>query len=393
MKYYLITIARTILFGVLLISCSSNYEIKNERPAKTSEAKLKQTTINVYIENSGSMDGYMHPSSEFKNDLYSYISAISSEVKQLNLNYLNSAVIKINQDPETFFANLTPASFKVAGLDRSHSEIVKMFKDMFKKMDKNTISIFASDCILDVPKGNAKDYFESRRTTLRDVAAKCLSKDKNFAFEIFSSESSFNGFLYPYQSKPVPFKGKRPYYVWIFGPKQLIGALNLRVSPYESFRTGGIKNSAAFADCGQMPYALSLKGKEGNPIKIHGKKKEFDVLVDLSSSLLSEDAISDLSSYTYADTKATVESVGKIKDKQSSFTHFMHVRFNNASKPVKQSIALPMNIEPKWAETLNDDSIGVDTQKTYGIKYLIYAVSDAYKNATPAQIQFVISKK
>ena len=52
-----------------------------------------------------------------------------------------------------------------------------------------------------------------------------------------------------------------------------------------------------------------------------------------------------------------------------------------------------MNYEPRWAESLNDDSIGVDTKKTYGIKYLIYAVSDAYKNASPAQIQFVINKK
>lgn len=71
----------------------------------------------------------------------------------------------------------------------------------------------------------------------------------------------------------------------------------------------------------------------------------------------------------------------------------MTVKFSNVSKPIKQSIALPINLEPKWAESLNDDSIGVNTQKTYGIKYLIYAISDAYKNATPAQIQFVINKK
>ena len=126
---------------------------------------------------------------------------------------------------------------------------------------------------------------------------------------------------------------------------------------------------------------------------LHGKKKEFDILVDMSSSLLSDEQITDNSSYSYADAKASVDAVGKITDKQSVYTHFMHIKFNNASKPIKQIISISMNNEPRWAESLNDDSIGVDTKKTYGIKYLIYAVSDAYKNASPAQIQFVINKK
>ena len=394
MKKDLITFIQIVLFGVLLSSCNSQYEVKNEHAVSAPKVDLKEITVNVYIENSGSMDGYMLPESEFKNDLYSYISAISNVVKQTNLNYINSVPRKINKDPETFFANLNPASFKAEGLDRSHSEIVNMFKEMFNSMGTRSISIFASDCILDVKKGeDAKKYFENRRTTLRDLIARYLNKNKDFSIEIFSSESRFNGYLFPYQSKPIPFNGKRPYYVWVFGPKDIIGALNLKVSPYESFRTGGIKNSAAFADCGQMPFALSLKAKEGNFIMIHGKKKEFDILVDMSTSLLSDKQIIDNGSYTYADAKAFVDAVGKIADKQSAYTHYMHIKFNNASKPIKQVITIPMNNEPRWAESLNDDSIGVNTKKTYGIKYLIYAVSDAYKNASPAQIQFVINKK
>ena len=394
MRKNLLTIVQIVLLGVLLSSCNSQYEVKNEHAVSAPKVDLKEVTVNVYIENSGSMDGYMLPESEFKNDLYSYISAISNKVKTTNLNYLNSAVIRIPKNPEPFSGNLNPTSFKAEGLNRSHSEIVDMFKEMLNRMGENTISIFASDCILDVGSGgDAKKYFENRRTTLRDTIARYLNKNKDFAVEILCSESQFNGYLYPYQSKPIPFNGKRPYYVWVFGPKDIIGALNLSVSPYESFRTGGIKNSAAFADCGQMPFVLSLKAKEGNSIMLHGKKKEFDILVDMSSSLLSDEQITDNSSYSYADAKASVDAVGKITDKQSVYTHFMHIKFNNASKPIKQIISISMNNEPRWAESLNDDSIGVDTKKTYGIKYLIYAVSDAYKNASPAQIQFVINKK
>ena len=395
MKYLTYTI---ILFACIIVltvftNCSHDYEIKNENPVSPTQVDLKSAVVNVYIENSGSMDGYMHPSSEFKNDLYSYISGISSKVKITNLNYISSAIVRINQDPETFFANLNPTSFKMSGLNTKHSEIVNMFKEILAKTGPDTISIFASDCILDVTGGDAKDFFESRRTTLRDIIANKLGKDKDFSVEIFSCESSFDGYLYPYQSSPVAYKGKRPYYVWIFGPKNLIGALNEKVSPFESFRTGGIKNSASFADCGQMPYTLNLLSQEGNTLTIRGKMLEFDVLANLSSALLNDNVISKVESYSYTDSKASVVETGRIEDKQSPYTHYMHIKFNNTSKPIKQSIALPMNIEPKWAENLNDDSVGIEKNKTYGIKYLIYAVSDAYKSATPAQIQFVINKK
>ena len=376
-----------------LAGCAKKYEVKNETPVSPPKAELKKVTVNIYIENSGSMDGYMHPSSEFRNDLYSYTCAIANEVKETKLNYINSQIRPINQKPEPFFAALNPNSFKAAGLDRSHSEIVDMFKEILGKMDKNSISIFASDCILDVKGDDAAHWFESKRTTLRDTLSKHLTLNKDFAIEIFCCESSFEGNLYPTNSAPVQIKGKRPYYVWVLGSKYLIGALNKKASPYSLFRTGGIKYSASFADCGQMYYTLNLRGKEDNPIIIRGKKKEFDILVDMSSSLLSEEQISDIPALSYADQKATVERVEAIQDKQSDFTHALHIQFGNTSKSIKQSIAFAMNGEPKWAESLNDDSIGVNPQKTYGIKHLIYAVSDAYKNAKPAQIQFVINKK
>jgi hypothetical protein len=393
MKKNLITFVQLLTISFLLLSCKHPYEVKNENVITPAKADLKSAKVNVFIENSGSMDGYMHPSSSFKNDLYSYISAISNEVGSTNLNYLNSVIISIPQEPESFFNSLNPASFKKAGLDRSHSEIVDMFKKMLNKLDGNTINIFASDCILDVKGGDAKDYFENKRTTLRDTIARHLKQYPDFAVEIFMSESSFDGYLYPFQSSPVRFTGKRPYYVWVFGPKHLIGALNEKVSPYDSFHVGKIQNSASFVNCGQLPFTLSLRGRVGSSILIKGKKKEFDILADMSSALLNDEQIANTNSYTYADSKASVESVSRIKDKQSLYTHVMTVKFSNVSKPIKQSIALPINLEPKWAESLNDDSIGVNTQKTYGIKYLIYAISDAYKNATPAQIQFVINKK
>lgn len=377
-----------------LTACGGGkYEVKNSSPAQAKKIDTNSINLNVYIENSGSMDGYMHPSSEFKNDLYSYFGALASEVKSTKLNYINSQIIPINESVEQFFQNLTPANFKVKGLNRSHSEIVQMFSDILGRMDKNSVAIFASDCILDVTSGAANDYFENRRTTLRDVIKKHMNKNPDFAVEIICTSSKFDGMLFPPNASPVPCKAERPYYVWIFGPKNLLGALNEKVAPKTAFRSGKIKYISSFVQCGQMPFTFYLKGKEGDNIQIHGKKHEFDILADLSSALLPDDVLADLNSYSYKESKATIKSVDRIKAASSDYTHTIHVEFGNTSKAIKQVVSLHMNEQPSWAEGMNDDKTGTDVKKTFGIKYLIYAVSDAYAKATPAQLQFEINKK
>lgn len=383
--------------SLALMSCGGGkYEVKISEPKEVKKVDTKQIELNVYIENSGSMDGYMHPSSEFKNDLYSYFGALASEVKSTKLNYINSQVIPINESVQKFFDNLNPASFKARGLDRSHSEIVDMLGEVINNLgkNKNAVAIFASDCILDVKNGVASnDYFENRRTTLRDTIKRYLNAHPDFAVEIINTSSQFDGLLFPPNAKPVPCKAERPYYVWIFGPKDLLGALNEKVAPKTAFRSGKIKNISSFAQCGQMPFTLYLKGKEGNEIKIHGKKHEFDILADLSSALLPDDALADLNNYSYKESKATFKSVDRIKEASSEYTHSIHVEFGNSSKALKQVVSLHMNEQPSWAEAMNDDKKGTDTKKTFGIKYLVYAVSDAYAKATPAQLHFVINKK
>ena len=389
-----LSILLPIIGALFFNSCGEGkYEVKISNPVDIKTVDTKNVKLNVYIENSGSMDGYMHPSSEFKNDLYSYLGALSSEVKSTNLNYINSQIIPINESVEVFFQNLTPASFKGRGLNRSYSEIVKMLGDVLGKMDKNTVSVFASDCILDVPSGAANDYFENRRTTLRDTLKRYMNKNPNFAVEIICTSSQFDGYLFPPSAKPVQFKGERPYYVWIFGPKDILGALNEKVVPKKTFRSNKIKHISSFAQCGQLPFTLSLRSQEGNIIEIRGKKHEFDILANLSSSLLPDDELSKSNTYSYKESKASFSSIERITSASSDYTHTIHVQFDNSSKPIKQVVSLKMNEKPDWAESMNDDKKGDIAAKTFGIKYLVYAVSDAFENATPAQLIFEISKK
>lgn len=174
-KWQLIATIILIVIVSLTISCGSRNVTVTwdsvQQPVLSSNFKLK-----VYIENSGSMDGYMCNGSELKDDVYSYVSALSSYADTTELNYINSLIIPYNNEIESFIRDLTPQKFHVAGGNKSNSDIAQMFKDILNKTDDNTVAIFVSDCILDVPNGKAEDFFGNRSIAIRNTFTKHLNQ-------------------------------------------------------------------------------------------------------------------------------------------------------------------------------------------------------------------------
>ena len=112
-----------------------------EGSAQSNNFKLK-----VFIENSGSMDGYMCPGSELKDAVYSYASSLSSYADTTELNYINSRIIPYRYDMRRFIKDLDPYHFHVAGGNTSNSDISAMFESILNQTDDHTVSIFVSDC-------------------------------------------------------------------------------------------------------------------------------------------------------------------------------------------------------------------------------------------------------
>ena len=61
--------------------------------------------LKVYIENSGSMDGYMRQKSEFKDAVKSYVNALDLQVDTTELYYINTQISSFKAD----IANLEEA--------------------------------------------------------------------------------------------------------------------------------------------------------------------------------------------------------------------------------------------------------------------------------------------
>lgn len=118
--------------------------------------------MNVFIENSGSMDGYMCNGSELKDAVYSYISKLNRNTDTTKLFFINSDIIPYKKELRGFIKDLTPQSFREAGGNRANSDIGEMLKNVLESVSDTTVSIFVSDCILDLPQ-DAMDFLILRK--------------------------------------------------------------------------------------------------------------------------------------------------------------------------------------------------------------------------------------
>ena len=195
MKKPIIPILSSFLLLFCLFGCSSN-SIKVKYSAVESTEVVRKPVLKVYIENSGSMDGYMCDGAELKDAVYGYVSALSSYSDTTRLNYINSQIIPYSGSLKSFARDLTPQQFHISGGNTGNSDISDMLEKILANSGEDVVSIFVSDCILDVPDGNANDFFVNRQIDIRNAFVKHLQKDKNLGVEIFRLESIFKGWYY-----------------------------------------------------------------------------------------------------------------------------------------------------------------------------------------------------
>ena len=369
-----------------------------EGPAQSNNFKLK-----IFIENSGSMDGYMCSGSELKDAVYSYASSLSSYADTTELNYINSKIIPYRYDMRRFIKDLDPYHFHVAGGNTSNSDIAAMFESVLNQTDDHTVSIFVSDCILDVPNGDSMDFFENRSIDIRNAFTKHLNKHSDLGVEIFRLESTFDGRYYYSAGSELLRNVKRPYYMWVIGNKNILAHLNKQVPPFTEIKHG-IKNYFAFSTNSNIPFEITntkniAKGNQCVPTKNSDGDYEFLIKTNLRKTLQGADVLANLSNYTTITSGIIVNGITELPNSSSpsSFTHIINVIITNTSKSYAEKITLKPLYAPSWLEEANDDTgkdVKKNMNKTTGIKYLVQGVADAYKKQEQlVDFKFVVNNR
>lgn len=386
------------------------------QPVQKSETQLPAPTIKVFVENSGSMYGYVKGATDFENAVYSYLSDLQhanlgvkadslSSKNVLQLNYINSQVLKQQPDLKAFIKALEPQDFKMKGGNLGTSDMSNIIDMIISQNGNNDVSILVSDCIFSPgrqyqAKDNADEYIVAQQIGIKSHIVEKLAKNPDFSIVVMRLTSQFNGIYYNKFDERQQINNERPFYMWLMGDRAYLKTILDEVA-LTQIKGKGVQNLFMISKpVSAVPYNISLpqpgNGKyeiaksEQNAItnaKTDGKggnsRFQVGISVDFSNILLPDEYLMNPDNYVVSNKAYGVEITKYSGPNQGRYTHTIKL---NLLQPVlsKGTVKISLkNTLPQWINDYTDES-GLDIhsvgamEKTYGLKYLLGGVYDAY---------------
>jgi hypothetical protein len=420
-KLQVFTILLTLLF---LISCQANNKVK---PTPPDESKSVESikgdpisrstnidTANIYLENSGSMYGYVSGGGNFSSVISTIAADCDLNFSKVNYNLVNAKFTNFGTDLASFLKPVSDVNYMKVG-DPSTSDLNLIFENILEKSGNGNISILISDGIYSVKGTGLISKLKTQSTLTRNKFVKRL-KVENLTTFLIKYESKFKGNYYPAKGGLIKIDQDRPYYVWVIGESDLIK---------EKFKEGYFQNQPGFVDivkfikldgddvgCQYVMHNERGSSKVGsdklalNDVDVNNKREfAFSLAFDFSKVPYNEgyfknnDVYENNQGYTVTEVSASADlkPVAKVGLDTEKFKHV--VTFSKTGPPWGIMEVVIKNRIPNWIEKTNtdDDSIIIDnTTQTFGFKYLIDGISKGYsyvkKTEDVAKFQININK-
>jgi len=388
-------------------------------PNTTTESSIK-SQVNFFIENSGSMDGYIRNTTEFEAALSDLLVQLQYHYdnKNLKVNFINTKVYPSQMDEvQNFVEALEPekAPYKVG--DRTVSKLNEILKMILDSTKQNNISILVSDCIYSLAKKDDTEGALEFEKSLTKGAFLEKSKQFRFATIILKMKSKFTGNYWNKDNGSVYLNGaERPYYIWIFGSNEHINEFSKKIKTkslkgfeYSYFLSNFTKD--------KQPYysVLKVTNKVGSfkqtdrgekdvksisEVEFEGGTLQFAIAIDLGNIPVDSSYLTSVKNYVVP-VGFTVKSIEKIdrnklsqRDmvtvEKTTATHFITVA--TTSKYTTQDLKLELsNKIPAWvgqSHSTDDRNVKDELDKTFGLSYLVQGVSEAYATQNPEQSSY-----
>lgn len=415
MKYnYFHLISFLIIVTIAVFGCKSrsgkNTGSKNIGSSKAIEVNVpKQEKDNpvpekviFFIENSGSMFGYVKQANEFKNSLVglAYLPEFDKIAKSFYFingksDTLRKSDISINyigNDPEILKNKLNPESFSIG--DVRYSDLNRMFKIALDSTKNNQITVLVSDCIYDV--GTEKDPLTALGIEVHKTQQAFRNRIENEDIQtlIIKTSSRFDG-DYFYASKRGSLKisdGYRPFYIIFFGKTRLLNDMltensigNKIAAPYQTARF-------FVNDDKVIPYQIVPSVKRIGSFKLDFRdnfhiigaepfngKFQFTIAADFSPLPFSESYYASVNNFECLSSNFRVAEVEKIIKKIPGIAGTHLITMFTEKNPLGELEIVLKNVMPEWISATDiADEDHIDNIHTYGFKSLTDAISEAY---------------
>ena len=191
--------------------------------------------VNVYLENSGSMNGYVDGgTTDFQHNIFNYLDDVEQWLgSQLNLFFINSRIIPQGNMLDDYINRLTPSDFRNSGGSTATTDIADLFASVLEHSNDSIVSILISDCIFSPGNlNNPSAYLGNQQVKIKRAFEKYLSDNSHhdIAVMVYQMFSDFKGTYYDYLNTPHSnYQGKRPYYIWVIGHPLKIASMRLAI--------------------------------------------------------------------------------------------------------------------------------------------------------------------
>lgn len=355
-----------------------------------------------FIENSGSMFGYVNRANEFKNSLvglaylpefdkasksFYFINGKSDQSKKsdIRINY-------VGNDPETLKNNLDPVSFNKG--DVRYSDLNEMFRISLDSAKGNQVSVLVSDCIYDV--GAEKDPLTSLNIEIHKTQQAFRNRlDKeDIQTLIIKALSKFDGdYFYASKRGSVKISDEyRPFYIIFFGRTEFLNELLTENSIGSKIETEFEIARFFVNEERNIPYQVAPSVKRIGSFKLDFKdnlhlndavplkgKFQFTIAADFSSLPFSDNYYASVNNYECLSSNFSVSEVEKISKKIPGIEGTHLITLSTDKNPLGELELVLKNSIPEWImETDTDTEDLIDSNHTYGFSSLTDAISEAY---------------
>jgi hypothetical protein len=407
--FFIITFSIVVYFTSCTQGGSSKAKAKSAGDTITSTNESIKPNYNVFIETSGSMSGYLNADpSNFVETITGLITKIKSYrseglLDSLNLNYLGTSRIE-NKVMNDFNQRLKPSLFRP--LIIKTSDFDRFFDTVLNYVSKNNVSVLASDMIFSPSLQDKNDiykYLSNQKNAIQDKFDTKLDS-LSISTLILKYNSKFKGDYIDYKETPHFVNFNRPYYIAIIGKPEFIDSLISKVdfknfSGFEAahlFKAPIHNSSAKIISKRSLSIGSYQYEKPSTNLGIYDVKAEngvfqFPIAVDFKNIIAQDDFFLDKSNYKFSSESSNYEiaNVQKITDGTESstkgYTHIIMVKTSNLKSGTQKVQFGLKNSFPNWVDSSNTETdLDITNEnnksKTFGIKYLIQGIYDAYNN-------------
>ena len=321
------------------VAIDTTASLETPEPAIVEQKALK---IKLYIENSGSMFGYVNGRTQLKDMLQNLLVDLKYEYNEENIEiyFVNTKIYNnpIKSDVKDFADKLSPYSIKIG--QTGSSDLNDIFRQITSEIEDNSISILISDFIYSIKKGNTVNLLGEQQALTKDVFLTADKKGQKLTTNVYQYSSDYEGKYYDFNDDGKPFKGQRPYYLAVIGEqgniKQFTDQIGPKFPKYKGYSNEYLLTAEDFkvedftvlSSTYNVGRIKPIRGSEVNgqvrKIEVEDSGRgdvtfQMAIAVDLSSLAVTNNYITNIENYELENDDYTLFEIGQIEDENIVF--------------------------------------------------------------------------